>query len=86
MTKSELARGVSKCIRKYIADLEANSDVSFWSPLSHRFADAEQLFPFNDEVDEKWRLGQGRMKFEHMTITNLDHVSFRSWSPVIYVE
>ncbi|KAF9649055.1 hypothetical protein BDM02DRAFT_1980966 [Thelephora ganbajun] len=33
-----------------------------------------------------WRLGQGRMKVQHMVITELIHVSSGSWSPIIYVE
>ena len=45
-----------------------------------------QLFPFDDRVDAKWRLGQGKMKFEYMVITRLEQVSAGSWSPVIHVE
>jgi bacteriocin-like protein len=51
--------------------------------------DPGQLFPFNgaveEKVEEKWRLGQGVMKFKYMSITELKNVSGGSWSPVIYV-
>ncbi|KAF9649061.1 hypothetical protein BDM02DRAFT_1982172 [Thelephora ganbajun] len=70
MTKSELAKEVSKRIWWHISDLEKNGD----------------LFPFDDRVDGQWRLGQGRMKVDHMVITELANVSSGSWSPVIYVE
>ncbi|KAF9649069.1 hypothetical protein BDM02DRAFT_3114398 [Thelephora ganbajun] len=70
VTKSKLVKEVSKRIWWYISDLEKNGD----------------LFPFDDQVDEQWRLGQGRMKVEHMVITELVHVSSGSWSPIIYVE
>ncbi|KAF9643951.1 hypothetical protein BDM02DRAFT_3122703, partial [Thelephora ganbajun] len=69
VTTSKLIQEVAKRIQWHIADLEANSD----------------LFPFNNTVGEKWQLGRGRMKFEHMVITGLNHVSSGSWSPVIYI-
>jgi len=86
VTKSKLAQEVSKRIQWHITDLRANSDVRGYSPPSHKFTDVRQLFPFDDRVDEKWRLGQGKMKFEHMVITELDNVSSGSWSPVIWIE
>ncbi|KAF9649063.1 hypothetical protein BDM02DRAFT_3114380 [Thelephora ganbajun] len=70
VTKSKLVQEVAKRIQWHIADLEANSD----------------LFPFDLQVDERWRLGQGRMKVEHMVITGLINVSSGSWSPIICVE
>jgi len=51
------------------------------------FTDFGQLFPFDDErVDQQWRLGEGRMMFERMVITELVNVSAGSWSPMISVE
>jgi len=44
------------------------------------------LFPFDYQYDEKWRLGQGKMNFENMVVTELENVSSGSWSPVIYIE
>jgi len=86
VTRSKLALEVSKRIQWHIADLEANSDVGFQPSPSHKFIDVGQLFSFDRQVDEKWRLGQGKMKFEHMVITSLENVSSGSWSPVIYIE
>ena len=85
MTKERLVREVSKRIQWYIDDLLKHHDVSCRSLCSHRFPDPRQLFPFDERVGEKWRLGQG-LKFEHMEITSLDNVSNGSWSPVIRVD
>ena len=65
-----------------------NSDVSFRPSPSCRFTDVGQLFPFNvnHQCDGKWQLGQGKMIFENMVITELKQVSSGSWSPVICVE
>ncbi|KAF9649058.1 hypothetical protein BDM02DRAFT_1981895 [Thelephora ganbajun] len=70
ITKGKLVKEVSKCVWWHISDLEKNGD----------------LFPFDDRVDERWRLGQGRMKVEHMVITGLVNASYGSWSPIIYIE
>ncbi|KAF9649071.1 hypothetical protein BDM02DRAFT_3114405 [Thelephora ganbajun] len=40
----------------------------------------------NSDVDERWRVGQGRMKVERMVIAGLINVSAGSWSPIICVE
>lgn len=86
VTKSKLVQEVSKRIKWHISDLEANSSVSWQSPLPYWFADAEQIFSFDDRVDQKWRLGQGLMQFDRMMITGLVNVSAGSWSPIIWVE
>jgi hypothetical protein len=44
-----------------------------------------QLFPFDNSVEEKWRLG-GVMKFENMVITSLEKVSGGSWSPTLCID
>lgn len=87
MTKEKLVKEASKRVRWYVEDLEENRDVSYYQRLRRCVADAGQLFPFDDTVvDERWRLGSGRMKLEHMVITGLNNVSDASWSPVIYIE
>ncbi|KAF9785711.1 hypothetical protein BJ322DRAFT_1107611 [Thelephora terrestris] len=70
VTKSKLAQEVAKRVLWHIEDLKNNSD----------------LFPFDDRVGGKWRLGEGFMRFENMTITALEKVSKGSWSPVIHID
>ncbi|KAF9785721.1 hypothetical protein BJ322DRAFT_1107618 [Thelephora terrestris] len=70
VAKSKLAQEVAKRVLWHIEDLMNNSD----------------LFPFDDRVEGKWRLGEGFMRFENMTITALEHVTKGSWSPVIHID
>lgn len=70
ITKRELVRAVSKCIRRYIRTLEENVD----------------LFPFDGGVSECWRLGKGKMRLKYMVITRLDNVCPGCWSPVVYID
>jgi len=69
VNRERLVREVSKRINWHIEDLLKHGD----------------LFPFDDRVGEKWRLGQG-MKLEDMTVTGLDNVTHSSWSPVIWID